>query len=64
MSWITRLIGRDRSCLGFLVLIAGLLLIACGGDTSGPATDPNAQLVLLEPIGGETYSTGDSLHVR
>lgn len=49
--------------LGLLLLVAGPLLIACD-DASGPGTDPNAELVLLAPTGGETYHVGDSLHVR
>jgi len=50
--------------LGLFLLVAGPLLIACGDDTSGPETDPNAELVLLAPKGGETFHIGDSLHVR
>jgi len=55
-------LGRFQ--IGLLLLIAGPILIACGDETSGPTTDPNAQLVLLEPGGGETFHIGDSLHVR
>jgi hypothetical protein len=54
----------SRIPIAFPFLIAGQLLTACGDDTSGPAPDPNAQLVLLEPHGGEIYHVGDSLHVR
>jgi hypothetical protein len=48
-----------------LVLIAGLqILTACGEESAGPAGDPDAQLILLEPTGGETFHVGDSLKVR
>ncbi|MBW8890152.1 MAG: hypothetical protein JF616_20550 [Fibrobacteres bacterium] len=64
MPCLSRLKDFGRCRLGLLLLIAGPLLIACGGSSTGPAKDPDAQLLLLEPLGGETYHTGDSLHVR
>ncbi len=49
-----------------LILIAILqILTGCGEDgVTAPMGDPDAQLVLLEPKGGETFHTGDSLWVR
>jgi len=64
MHCFPRLKDLGRGWLGLFLLIAGPLLIACNGSGTGPAEDPNAQLVLLEPLGGETYHLGDSLHVR
>ena len=47
------------------LLIALLqVLTACGGESAGPEGDPDAQLVLLQPKGGETFHVGDSLRVR
>jgi hypothetical protein len=40
------------------------ILTGCGEDAAGPAGDPDAQLVLLDPKGGETFHVGDSLKVR
>lgn len=49
-----------------LILIALLqILTGCGEDgATAPTGNPDAQLVLLEPKGGETFHTGDSLWVR
>jgi hypothetical protein len=49
---------------GLVLTVLLQLLTACGEESTGPSGDPDAQLVLLEPRGGETYHVGDSLRVR
>ena len=49
---------------GLALTALAQILTACGDDAAGPSGDPDAQVVLLEPRGGETYHVGDSLKVR
>jgi hypothetical protein len=49
---------------GLCLLTACQFLTACGDDTAGPAGNPDAELVLLEPKGGESFHVGDSLRIR
>lgn len=46
------------------LLIACQLLSGCGEDSSGPAVDSEAELILQSPKGGEIYDVGDTLSVR
>jgi hypothetical protein len=50
----------------FLTLIAGgLSLSGCdSSDPAGPAGDPNAQIVILSPAGGEKLMVGETLHIK
>jgi hypothetical protein len=50
--------------IGLILIGAAQILIGCGEDAAGPAVDPDAQLILLEPKGGETFRVGDSVSVR
>lgn len=49
---------------GLVLTVLAQLLTACGEDAAGPSGDPDAQVVLLEPRGGETFRVGDTLKVR
>jgi hypothetical protein len=50
--------------MGLLLIAMLQVLTGCGEDAAGPTVDPDAQLILLEPRGGETFHVGDSLKVR
>ncbi|HLP42884.1 MAG TPA: hypothetical protein VK465_15350, partial [Fibrobacteria bacterium] len=38
--------------------------MGCGEETTSPPVDPNAQIVLLSPSGGERLQVGGTVHIR
>lgn len=51
--------------LGTIVLgLAGLLLIGCGEETVAPPTDPDAEIVILSPKGGENFKVGTTQRIQ
>ncbi|MEO7426497.1 MAG: hypothetical protein ABI036_15015 [Fibrobacteria bacterium] len=58
-------VGMLSSRYLYALLIGVLTLAACDSGTgSGPVTDPDAELLLLAPIGGEKLFIGDTLRVK
>jgi hypothetical protein len=54
-------------CAAAGIILAGLALSACKDDSSGttePPADPNAQILITYPKGGETFYVDDSLHIK
>ena len=57
--------SQHARLLFVLFAVAAQFLAACDkASPSGPISDPDAELVLMEPTGGETFLVGDSLRVR
>lgn len=50
--------------LAVMLCFAGQGMIGCDKSEPTEPVDPDAQLAILEPTGGETYHVGDSLTVR
>jgi hypothetical protein len=50
--------------VGLGIIMGCHFLAACDSPTSAPETDPNAQIVLLSPVGGERYKVGETVHVK
>ena len=61
-KWKCKRIGAAWIALG--VTLCGQSLIGCGTSPAGPATDPNAQIAIQSPTGGERFFIGDSLRVK
>lgn len=57
--------GRIQAISGIMALtLLGQLLTSCESSPTSPATDPNAEIVILAPVGGESFFVGDSLKVK
>lgn len=58
--------GFRYSLLVFFLLpvVAGQLLTGCGEETTSPPVDPDAQIVIVSPSGGETVKVGSILPIR
>ena len=68
---LTRLKPYERipnHAAGFLtaggILLGCLALIGCESGANEPPADPDAQIVITYPKGGETFYVNDSLHVK
>jgi hypothetical protein len=63
--------GKNRSSVSGVIIwaalmlaVAGQFLIGCDSSASGPEADPDAQIIITSPVGGETFYIGDSLRVK
>lgn len=54
-------IRRMRFALG--LALGGLCLAGCNDSPTAPVTDPNAEIAILSPKGGERFAIGDSLRI-
>ena len=54
---------RFTSLLPSLAL-AVLAVIGCDSEPAGPEGDPDAEIVILSPKGGETWYVGDSVDIK
>jgi hypothetical protein len=46
------------------IILGGLAFSGCETGANGPAADPDAQIIITHPVGGETFYVNDSLHVK
>ncbi len=46
------------------IILGGLAFSGCESGPNEPAADPNAQILITYPKGGETFYVDDSLHVK
>lgn len=60
--WILKLSIGFRAAAG--TILAGLIFPACESGTIEPLGDPDAQILITHPKGGETFYVNDSLHVK
>jgi len=60
-----RAMRRLFLAVGLLSLaFAGQILTGCESSPEDPPVDPDAQIVILEPRGGETYQVGQTVPIR
>lgn len=53
------------SALGLVVwTFVGQFLIGCDDSPASPPTDPDAQIVLTSPKGGETFKVGTTVRIK
>ena len=65
MEFLKKRASNPFAALAIVTLLTiGQVLNGCGESETGPKTDPNAQIILQEPVGGEHYAVGDSLRIR
>ena len=50
--------------LGLGCILGGRLLVGCETSSTTPETDPNAEIIILSPVGGERFVIGDTLRVK
>lgn len=58
MGWMA------TSMVALATALGGLVLTGCDSTDSGPEGDPNAEIVITSPRGGETFHVGDTLRVK
>lgn len=57
IGWLTLFVGLD-------LYIGALSLAGCDSNSTAPVTDPNAEIAILYPVGGEHVFIGDILRIK